>query len=237
MTYKLTNTSQPADPYYGAVSLLLHGDGADGSTQIIDSSVNPKTVTAFGDAQISTTESKWNGSSLKFDGTGDGLTVPDSSDFNFSNGDFTIELWVYFISLSGINCIATDGWNSGVFSPWLILQNNSNLQFFASSNGSSWDIATSLAIKSSASINTWYHIAVCRSGNTIRTFCDGINTGLVTSSAALVTVNSNIGIGANAIGGGDEINGYIDDIRITKGVARYTSNFTPPTQPFQSLAA
>ena len=236
MSWGITGTEKtPVDPQFGSVSLLLHGDGANGSTTIVDSSPSPKTVTAFGDAQISTAQSKFGGASIAFDGTGDGLTVPDSSDFNFSNGDFTIELWVYFISLSGIDCIATDGWNSGVFSPWLILQNNSNLQFFASSNGSSWDIAANLAIKSSASINTWYHIAVCRSGNTIRTFCDGINTGSATSSAALVAVNSNIGIGANAIGGGDAINGYIDDLRITKGVARYTSNFTPPTAPFPDI--
>ena len=79
------------DPYFSNVSLLLHGDGTNGSTTIIDSSPLPKTVTAFGNAQISTAQSKFGGSSIAFDGTGDSLTIPA---ITFA-GDFTLEAWLY----------------------------------------------------------------------------------------------------------------------------------------------
>jgi hypothetical protein len=239
MTYKLTNTSQPADPYYGAVSLLLHGDGADGSTQIIDSSPNPKTVTAVDQAEISTTESKWNGSSLKFTGFyTDSLIIPDNDDFEFGSGDFTIEGWIYTQTGQGFDTVITKGWGSNPYAGFAILlatnpfdPGQGFLRFYASSNGSSWDIASNNDIITSTAQNTWYHIAVTRQGNTFRTFANGVVNQTWTSSLAIqsnteaVTIGSSNNLGYNW-------QGYIDDLRITKGVARYTSNFTPPTQPF-----
>jgi len=91
----LKKESVAADPYYNNVSLLLHGDGANGSTTIVDSSTSPKTVTAVGNAQISTAQSKFGGASLAFDGAGDYLTIPDDSSFDFGFNDFTIEGWIY----------------------------------------------------------------------------------------------------------------------------------------------
>ena len=77
------------------VSLLLHGNGTNGSTTITDSSPTPKTVTAVGNAQISTAQSKFGGASIAFDGTGDYATVPSASAFDFGTADFTVEAWVY----------------------------------------------------------------------------------------------------------------------------------------------
>jgi len=239
MTYKLTNTSQPADPYYGAVSLLLHGDGADGSTQVIDSSVNPKTVTVNGNAQISTTESKLNGSSLKFDGSGDYLTIPALSDFDFGTGDFTVEFWSYIVSTSDdwgriIECGAYNDTNT-----WRINYNSrSDALMFQCSNssGSRSEIATT-----TSGLNEWRHYAVTRSGNTIRMFVNGIREGTTLTftdsfDAPTQLGGLSIGVGLSSVNYGTSLNnylnGYIDDLRITKGVARYTSNFTPPTQPF-----
>ena len=82
------------DPFFANVSLLLHGDGTNGSTTIVDSSPSPKTVTAVGDAKISTAQSKFGGASIGFDGSGDSLAAPASIS-HFGTGDFTIELWIY----------------------------------------------------------------------------------------------------------------------------------------------
>ena len=86
------------DPNIASVSLLLSGNGINGSTSIIDSSPSPKTVTAFGNAQISTAQSKFGGASIAFDGVSDYLTVASSAGLTFGTGDFTIELWLYVIS-------------------------------------------------------------------------------------------------------------------------------------------
>ena len=86
--------STPTDPNFADVSLLLHGDGANNSTTFTDSSSNNFTLSRVGDVKISTTESKFGGSSIFFDGTGDYLTLANNSDFNFPN-DFTVEAWVY----------------------------------------------------------------------------------------------------------------------------------------------
>jgi hypothetical protein len=74
--------------------LLLHGDGTNGSTTITDSSISPKTVTAVGNAQISTAQSKFGGASIAFNGTTSYLTTPANSDFAY-DADFTIECWLY----------------------------------------------------------------------------------------------------------------------------------------------
>ena len=89
------------DPNFADVSLLLHGNGTNGSTTITDSSPSPKTVTAVGNAQISTAQSKFGGSSIAFDGTGDYLSVPNDGTLQMGSVDFTIEFWIYFNSLSG----------------------------------------------------------------------------------------------------------------------------------------
>ena len=91
MTLKWLSSYAPVDEEFDKVSLLLHGDGTNGSTTIIDSSSSPKAVTAVGDAQISTAQSKFGGASIAFDGAGDWLTTPASNNFAFGIGDFTIE--------------------------------------------------------------------------------------------------------------------------------------------------
>jgi hypothetical protein len=230
MTYKLTNTSQPADPYYGAVSLLLHGDGADGSTQIIDSSPNPKTVTAVGDAQISTTESKFNGSSLKFDGSGDWLTTPANGDFAFGTADFTLEGWLKPAVVTGADRVLLDT---------RVTVGDSGIVFFIDIYGrlNSYQ-GVSLITNSgplSLTSNIWQHFAYVRASGVLYVYINGVLGG----SAALTSNLTSPGTVRIGVRNDNTLpyTGYIDDLRITKGVARYTSNFTPPTQPFQSLAA
>ena len=233
----------PADPYIGNVSLLLHGDGANGSTTIVDSSPSPKTVTAVGDAQINTTVTDAFGRTgvgvIAFDGTGDYLTVPDNAAFEFGSGNFTIELWFYATAGSGTNrCfIAKSNRNSlGGNGPFgLQISNTNKLQmvFDKDATGQTWDIDVQGI--TNISLNTWHHIAVVRSGNVFTAYLNGASEVTATNSMTLVDNAELLVIGALGYTTPPFVNlytGYIDDLRITKGVARYTANFTPPTAPF-----
>jgi hypothetical protein len=224
------------DRYFSNVSLLLHGDGTNGSTTITDSSPTPKTVTVVGNAQISTAQSKFGGASIAFDGTGDYLTIPSNADFNFDTGDFTIEAWVRLNALGTSNGYPGAAWIVG----WGPLSSNPGFDFAIGSTNLIFSLTNfsspTISVAHSLSANTWYHIAGTRSGTTVRAFIDGQVLATETVSAGLSASTNPTGIAISAaeptgstLG---NLNGYIDDFRITKGVARYTSNFTPPTAPF-----
>jgi hypothetical protein len=215
----------PADPFIGSVSLLLHGDGTNGSTTIVDSSPTPKTVTAVGDAQISTAQSKFGGASIAFDGTGDYLTVPSNLGFAFGTQDFTVEAWVYFGNLTSFSSIASSRDGANTLTGWTIGLNSSEAPYFYTSG---------FNIQGSAlSQNTWHHIAVTRSGTSLKMFANGTQAGSTATDSRDYT-NQTFAVGAT-IDGNQVFNGYIDDLRITKGIARYTANFTPPTAPFPDI--
>ena len=207
------------DPYFANVSLLLRGDGTNGSTTIVDSSPSPKTVTAFGDAQISTAQSNFGGSSLRFDGSGDYLLIAANSGLSLP-GDFTIELWHFLVANAQYPApLSSGGYFSGTNS-WYFNVTQSAVTFYVKSTGGN---VTSV----STALNQWNHFAIARSGSTLRIFKNGTQLGSFTNSASLTDGGVNgLNIGRLTIYG--SMNGYIDDLRITKGVARYTSNFTPP---------
>ena len=219
------------------VSLLLHGDGTNGSTTFTDSSSSNHTITAYGNAQISTTQSKFGGSSMYFDGSGDYLTAPVDSSFEFGTGDFTVECWLYLTNNTGYRPIVLLG-NGASGGPSTILYSAWYLYYFSSTGLSFYRFdgtSTSYNFSTTLSTNTWYHIAVSRSGTSLRCFVDGTQVGsTVTTSLSYNKVNNdNLHIGRSRTGSNGNtinyLNGYIDDLRITKGLARYTSNFTPPT--------
>ena len=230
--------SHDADPYYGAVSLLLHGDGADGSTQIIDSSVNPKTVTAVGNARISTAQSKFGGASMYFDGSGDKASLSASPEWVFGIQDFTIEAWMYL--MNGGQSYA----RLMHFGPFWLNDNAWGINAYDADfpgklTFASFKLGGRLCVSTSTiALNTWYHIAVTRQNGVFRLFVNGIlestNSSYISDTIEPVGATTNtFTVGSSATtSGGEDMQGYIDDLRITKGVARYTSNFTPPTQPF-----
>jgi hypothetical protein len=205
------------DPYFANVSLLLRGDGTNGSTTIIDGSSSPKTVTAFGNAQISTAQSKFGGTSIAFDGTGDYLTVASDAAFVFGTGDFTIELWIKTTDTVGglVTKIAGGSGN------WDLVLNVSNVYF------QNQYFAVNLYNRNATTIldNNWHHLAVCRSGTSHRCFFDGVQQGSTVTDSNNYNGTGDLRIGSDGYG---DFNGYIDDLRITKGVARYTTTFTPP---------
>jgi hypothetical protein len=217
------------DPDFASVSLLLPFDGADGSTVFTDESSNNLTITRVGTPVISTTQSKWGGSSAFFNQSGSELTVAWNSVLDFP-GDFTIELYVWLAPtpLDNFPIIyerGTGGANHGIIFNYVAVAPNIVPVFFYGSPRQFVDIATSV------SAETWYHIAVTRSAGTVRGFAEGV----LAASAAVAndfTESANLVIGRASGSSFNSFRGYIDDLRITKGVARYTANFTPPTGPF-----
>lgn len=218
------HTSGSGDPYFANVSLLLHGGGADGSTTFTDSSSQANTLTRVGDTQIDTAQSKFGGSSILFDGTSDALYCDGGSEFSFGTGDFTIEFWLRFNAISPANPIIVDWRSAASIHPYIGYISGA-LVFVANSGTRITGPSLSLA--------TWYHIAVSRVSGTTRMFVDGTQVGSDYTDA------NNYGVGTNrplfsgdGAGSGNTFNGWLDEIRITKGVGRYTTNFTAPTEPF-----
>ena len=215
------------DPYFANVSLLLHMDGSNGSTTFTDSSNNAVSVTANGNAQISTAQNKFGGSSGSF--SAGHIITPASSLFDFGTGDFCIEFWCYFNSVASNQRLGGGDLQSGGNFNWAIYTTSSGQLDYYLGTGSTWDIA---AAKSIGAISTgqWYHVALVRNGTTFTGYLDGVSGSSTTSSASLATNSTNGAFFGTQ--GSSNYDGYLDDIRITKGVARYTSNFTPPTAAF-----
>lgn len=210
--------------------LLLHFDGANGSTAIVDSSANARTATIFGDTQISTAQSVFGGSSGLFDGTGDYLTFADHADFDFGNGDFTIEFRLRPATVAGVTTIISKR-NLGTNSqPFHIIINAGVLQFYCSSNGTSLDIANAVSM-GSISAGSWQKFAISRAGSAWRTFKDGVQVSSFTSSAAVVANSSVVYVGAQN-NGGNLYNGHMDEVRVSKGIARWTADYTPPVRAY-----
>ena len=186
-----------------------------------------------GNAQISTSVVKYGTGSLAFDGTGDYLTAPSNPAYNLGSGNFTIEFWVYPNTISIPNP-DNESWlvartdytaNTG----WSVFQANQQIRFRIGNTGGT--IATGNVITAT----TWQHIAVVRSGSTVSIYVNGTsqasgtNSSFTDASTVLVVGGITSTTGWN---GDKPLNGYIDDLRITKGYARYTANFTPPTTAF-----
>lgn len=210
--------------------LMLHMNGTNGSTTFTDSELTPKSVTAAGNAQISTAQSKFGGASGLFDGTGDYLELADNADWAFGTEDLTIDFWVRFISVptSTITAVFYSQYNNG--SNMIELYYKDSALYLQNYSGGTPIVDFNRAWTPTA--GTWYHIAVVRTGNTFKMFINGTQIGTDYSSSNSFTDFTNLlRIGArNSTTGG--LNGYIDEYRISKGVARWTTNFTPPTSQY-----
>lgn len=211
------------DPYYSQVSLLLHMDGVDGSTTFNDGSLTAKAIAASGNAKVSAAQSKWGGASLVLDGSGDYLSAPAHADFVFGVGDFTVELLIN--TTTAAEKVLVDQFEIGKTNSW---------QFSVKSGRLVW-YSGGYLLTGAAAVNNgaWHHVAAVRSAGTLRFFVDGVLDG---SAALGLNFNTNLVLGIGAqVGARNSVYdfpGYIDELRITKGVGRYTANFAPPTGPF-----
>jgi hypothetical protein len=230
-----TATAQPlaaVDDNYTVA--LLHLDGADASTTITDES--GKTWTPAGNAQIDTAQSVFGGAALLLDGTGDYVVTSTHSGFQPAAEDFTIDFRVRFSSITNAMVMYsqyTDGNNQ--IAVWKNSNANGNkLTFTVYSSGSA---IASYTMESawSPSTNTWYHIAVIRSGSNIYISINGsLQTLSVTAAIAaqsLPNLSSNPTVGAYSTGT-FPLFGWIDEFRFSKGISRWTTNFTPPTDAY-----
>jgi len=192
---------------------------------VYDGSMNTNLITV-GDAKISTTQSKFGGSSMAFDGTGDFVTVRGNQQVLYSMGtaNFTIEMWVYTSSVNGHLIDTNNGGDASGTGRFAIQINSSQLQAYNSTG-------TTMIIGGTINTNQWHHIAYARASGSSKLFIDGEQVGSTyTDTNNFVCGNANRPV--FGVNGYDEtstiFNGYIDDLRITRGIARYTTNFGTP---------
>lgn len=234
-TLPLEDTTQ--DPNYHNTSLLLHLNGTNNSTTITDNSRFVRSCSAVGDTKITTLKSKFGGSSAYFDGNGDYITVANSSGLDFGSGDFTIEYWEYRTDGAGSRSVMSRVNTDQGYNPFLIGYAASGrvyAYFCQAPNYDNWNIASGLDM-GSLILNTWVHYAIVRQGNTIRTYQDGIQIATTSSSASIAVGNGPLNIGR--YNNTAYYQGYLDDIRITKGVCRYPdgTTFSLRTLPFSNF--
>ena len=184
-----------------------------------------KTVTAHGNAQIDTAQSKFGGASGLFDGTGDYLSTGNSADWNFGTGDFTIDFWVRRDGDNNNYNGLVSGYDG---SGWVVYFSDADnkIRFYDG-------VAVRLLSGTIPNL-TWTHITVVRNGNSLVMYVNG--TSVATYDCTGATINSG---GTGLVVGRQNTNvndfyfkGWLDELRISKGVARWTSNFTPPTEPY-----
>jgi hypothetical protein len=185
-----------------------------------------------GDAQISNAVTpKWGSTSIKFDGTGDYLLSNAASTdlYAFGSGNFTIEFWVYFTNTTGDGIIYDSRGVEGAYPT--IYRSGTTIIYYTNS--------ASRITSGTIAATTWYHVVVCRSGTSTKMFIDGVQAGSTyTDSTVYLNAAQRPIVGAAGVSGFvgvSPFNGYIQDLRITKGYARYTANFTPPTAAFPTL--
>jgi len=207
-TAPLTTTSQGATS--GDVKLLFSAANAG----IYDGTMKNDLETA-GNAQISTAVVKYGSGSMYFDGSGDYLRPNSGNIFNFGTGDFTVEFWLYLNATTAQTFIDCRPGSAG---DYILFDYDPTLRLYVGS--------TTVLSGKSLSTGQWYHIALARSGSTVKYFVNGVQEASATMTTNLLSA-SNPYIGSNYVPGA-YLNGYIDDLRITKGIARYITNFTPP---------
>jgi hypothetical protein len=177
-----------------------------------------------GNAQISTAQSKFGGSSMLFDGSGDYLVSPASVNYEVGTGSYTIEFWVYWNVIGNIAMLF--GWNGGATGS-TFGYTYSDGRIGVGINGTNEIVSSS----GQATTGSWIHMAFVKNGSTTTIYKNGV----AIASSTTGVWSSNTGTATFSVGGGasaSDTNCYIDDLRITTGLARYTANFTPPTQAF-----
>ena len=225
-----SNFTPPTAPLTAVTNTKLLLNMADG--QAIDSAAQ-NNLTLFGNAKISNTQSKFGDTSLALDGTGDYAVLNDSDAWAFGTGDFTVETWIYLNGTPGTYSYIFDMRNTSQTEyTWALSfnymgQTTDKLQW-ASNNTTPNAILTA----DYPPLNQWVHIAVCRSGTTTRMFYNGTQSAINTSDSADYRNTGYAGYIGARHSVEQFINAFYDDIRFSK-MARYTSNFTPSTEPFE----
>jgi len=224
LDYIKTFGSTAGDDQFAKVTALFNFDGSDGDTTTsgLDSSNKNLTVSYSSGDQLSNTQKKFGATSLY---VADNVTISSSDGFNMGTGDFTIEGWYYLTQFN--NHFLYDQWASSS-------TGSGNVQIYVkSTEGGSirvyYDGGSKFTTTGGFSLNTWTHLAVVRYSNTITVYFNGTADGTTQSYSGQFGKTGDLYIGDQHSGGGGAPQMYVDDLRVTKGLARYTSNFTAPT--------
>ena len=224
------------DPYWSMVKLLCHFDGANGQTTTVDSSAAARTLTMANTASLTTGNLKFGSAGLDLSSADAAKRVvaADSADFNLGAGQFTIEAFVKFTELpsgGGAHGIATQFGGSSDMG-WFFGMVFGSFALYYSTTGSD---TLSVGTAWTPTVDTWYHLAVDRdASNVIRTYRDGVVHSSATVTATIFDSSRSLIIG-NDENLDRSTRGYIDELRITKGVARYAGNFTVPSAAFPNF--
>lgn len=219
----------PTDSLFTSVSALLHLNGADASTTFTDAT--GRTWTATGTARIHTAQSKFGGASLEFPAAGDAIYAADSDDFYF-DGDFTIELFYRPTSLTAARRFLCGQGDIGATSISCMIEMDTfgRIRFWADS-GKNFTASTV-----NLTVNVWNHIAVTRLGSLYTVWVNGASAGTYTNATLPSNFAGDFYIGRCGLYTGLTAVYPIDEFRITKGTARYTAPFTPPSAEFPNSA-
>jgi hypothetical protein len=220
-------------PSPSQVSLLCNFANAG----IYDSTEKNNLIT-IGNASLSSSQIKYGSGAMYFNNniSQSYLQLPRSTDLAFGIGDFTMECWVYFIQFSSIGRIsmiyASQGSNDTNGASVYFGTSTSNKAFVGTFNGGG---RPTLTHPTTLSLNRWYHIATVKNNNQLNIYVDGIGTTPLTTTFSFSANTPTIGSNPSAPNLEFLKEAYIDDFRITKGIARYTSNFTPPSRAFPDI--
>ena len=213
----------------GYTKLLLHFDEAT----LIDSSAAPKTLTLNGGVARSAAQSKFGGYAVYFDGINDSISLPHSSDLTFGSEPWTIDFWAYVATGGFIFFYDKRSVETQDKCIVLSIRADGTVGGNLSTNGSTW-LYPNFNLASSFPFNQWNHVAITFNGTIYKAYINGIagSTPLTAPAPWINTQPVLIGTYANISWGP----GYIDEYRISKGIARWTTNFTPPTQAYKTPA-
>jgi len=223
--------------------LQIISDTTNTSTTFTDSSISSHTITAVNntnhrtDAGIPYSYPKTiANTSIYFDGTNDALTIPDSEEITFEDNDFTLECWSYHAAVDSTeNYFGTFNSSGTDTSASVALRKNANnaVRLFVRTAGGS-----SLTLDSGTLLGatTWNHIAAVRHGDLLKLFINGVQEGERSISGFVndSSIDFHVGVSTASPGLADDMNGYLDGIRVINGYAAYTSEFSPPTRPFST---
>lgn len=240
-TGTFTPSTTPLTAIAGTSLLTCQGN------RFVDSSTNNFSVTsvgaavvpfsAFSKAEYSTAMA----GSAYFDGSGDYLTVADAPALRPDAADFTIEAWIYPTANNAGTYYAWIGkMPNNNYGAFYFPQRNMNMYIYLSYAGTGWDIhgVTDGYTCGTMVLNAWNHIAITRSGATVRGFLNGVLGSTITLASAgqtLVAQAQPVSLGAQS-GGAEPAQGYISNFRYVKGTALYTSSFTPPSAPVSAVS-
>ena len=220
----IATVPESGEPNYNSTIALLAGDGSNNSTTITDSSYAGLSWTANGNAKLSTATKKYGSASISFDGTNSYLTTSGNASFGFGVDDFCIEFWFYNTDTSPGTSLKSiyDGRDNGTsVAPRIWLQYG----YLKYDVGNTNRISGQYMLSNSS----WKHVAIARASGVTKMFVDGTQQGSSYTDSNNYVPPTALKIGCYLDGAYDFLHGFIDDFRVTKGAARYTANFTPPT--------